>query len=144
GSIGPEVQPPDTTEFPYLFFLGEIVGSFKPHAPVSGLLLETFSTPRVRYAVKKALDSRLPVLLSMTYHHGAKNNIVTLSGHTPEWFARRAKDWGVAALGVNCGRNIDMGDIIEIVRRYRHETDLPLFARPNAGTPTKKGKRWIY
>ena len=69
---------------------------------------------------------------------------MTLSSHKPEWFAQRAKKWGVAALGVNCGRDIDMSDIIEIIRRYRQETDLPLFARPNAGTPTKQDGRWVW
>ncbi|HEY7310035.1 MAG TPA: homocysteine S-methyltransferase family protein [Gemmataceae bacterium] len=144
GSIGPEVTPPSTTEFPFLYFLSEIVGAFPRHSPISGLILETYSTPRVRFVVKKTLNSGFPALLSMTYQRNAKGKIVTLSGHKPEWFAQRAKHWGVAALGVNCGRDIDMDDIIEIVRRYRAVTDLPLFARPNAGTPTKKGKRWIY
>src|SRR5262249_214196 len=59
-------------------------------------------------------------------------------------FARRAEDYGIAALGVNCGRDIGMDETIEIVRRYRQETDVPLFARPNAGTPTRDGERWRY
>ena len=37
-----------------------------------------------------------------------------------------------------------MEDVIEIIRRYRNVTDLPLFARPNAGTPKRVGKRWVY
>ncbi len=37
-----------------------------------------------------------------------------------------------------------MDEIIEIIRRYRQESDLPLFARPNAGTPRKEGDQWIY
>ena len=84
------------------------------------------------------------VLLSLTYQRDPKGKIVTLSSHSPEWFAKRAKDWGVAALGVNCGRDMDMSDIIEIIRRYRQVTDLPLFARPNAGTPTKQDGRWVW
>jgi 5-methyltetrahydrofolate--homocysteine methyltransferase len=50
----------------------------------------------------------------------------------------------IHAHGVNCGRDIGMDEIIEIIRRYRQETDLPLFARPNAGTPTRVGDRWVY
>ena len=88
--------------------------------------------------------TRWPVLLSLTYLRNARRQLTTISGHSPEWFATRAKKWGVAALGVNCGRDIDMDDMIEIIRRYRAVTDLPLFARPNAGTPTKQGDRWIY
>ena len=37
-----------------------------------------------------------------------------------------------------------MDEMIEIIRAYRQETDLPLFARPNAGTPTRVGDRWVY
>jgi methionine synthase I (cobalamin-dependent) len=84
------------------------------------ILLETCSSPRARYALRR------------------------LNGHSPEWFARRGGDYGLAALGVNCGRDIGMDAVIEIVRRYRAVTDLPLFARPNAGTPTRDGDRWVY
>jgi 5-methyltetrahydrofolate--homocysteine methyltransferase len=45
---------------------------------------------------------------------------------------------------VNCGRDIGMNEIIEIVRRYRAYTDLPLFARPNAGAPTRSDGHWHY
>jgi methionine synthase I (cobalamin-dependent) len=37
-----------------------------------------------------------------------------------------------------------MTEIIEIIRRYRDYTDLPLFARPNAGTPKRVRNRWVY
>jgi methionine synthase I (cobalamin-dependent) len=68
----------------------------------------------------------------------------TFRGLTPEEGARRAAALGVAALGVNCGREIEMADCAEILRRYRAVTDLPLFARPNAGTPTKDKERLFY
>ncbi len=149
-TVGPIVEPPNNTEFPNLREMSNIAEAagmldenYKRY-PLSGILLETCSSPRVRFAVKRALQPRLPVLLSLTYQRDSKGNIVTLSGHAPEWFAQRAKDWSVALLGVNCGRDIDMGDIIEIIHRYRQVTDLPLFARPNAGTPTKQDGRWVW
>ena len=37
-----------------------------------------------------------------------------------------------------------MDELIEIVRHYRRATDLPLFARPNAGTPARVDGRWVY
>ncbi len=37
-----------------------------------------------------------------------------------------------------------MDDIIHIIKEYRTVTDLPLFVRPNAGTPTRVGNRWGY
>ena len=116
------------------------------------LLLETCSSPRVYLAIRamrKAGDLTdnnvdLPLLLSLTFHRDAGGKVVTFSGHSPEWFARRARKYGVAALGVNCGLDISIADCAEIIRRYRQVTDLPLFARPNAGTPKKVRGRWIY
>ena len=150
-SGGPIVEPTDSTEYPNLLdFASSALSALSvklythPASPISGILLETCSTPRVRFAVGRVRWGGVPVLLSLTYLRGAKGRITTLSGHAPEWFARRATDWGVAALGVNCGRDIGMDEIIAIVRRYRQETDLPLFARPNAGTPTQRDGRWVY
>jgi methionine synthase I (cobalamin-dependent) len=149
-SVGPLVVPPDNTEFTDLRTMNQVVVALslrnangQPN-PLSGVVIETCSSPRVRFAVKRALSTGLPVLLSLSFQRNARSRITTFSGHAPEWFARRAKDWGVAALGVNCGRDLDMNDQIEIVRRYRQATDLPLFARPNAGSPTQQGDRWVW
>jgi 5-methyltetrahydrofolate--homocysteine methyltransferase len=115
------------------------------------LLLETWSGPlalwAVQYGCRCARElADLPVLLSLTYRYqrSPTRSLWTLSGHPPEWFAAQAKHNGVAALGVNCGRDMGMSEVIEIVRRYRQVTDLPLFARPNAGTPRRDGERWVY
>jgi hypothetical protein len=158
-SIGPVVGAPGGEEFGDLRrFSNEVIGSAgmlervrDPAAPVpyrayptSGLLLETCSSPRVRFAAPRAAQPAIPVLLSLAYRKDSRGRLVTQSGHPPEWFARRAEAFGVVALGVNCGRDIGMDDMIEVVRRYRDHTDLPLFARPNAGTPTRVGDRWVY
>jgi 5-methyltetrahydrofolate--homocysteine methyltransferase len=115
------------------------------------LLLETWSSPlalwAVQYGCRCARElADLPILLSLTYRYQRTptRSLWTLSGHPPEWFAFQAKQNGVAALGVNCGRDMGMDEVIEIVRRYRQVTDLPLFARPNAGTPRRDDDRWIY
>ncbi len=142
------------------FVLGDIgpitaLGNFKDLARVitaldgvDGILFETWSHPCVlsamAYAFHRVVEVETPLLLSLSYHHTPSGQLATISGHAPETFARHAEHHGVAALGVNCGRDIDMDDIIEIIRRYRTETDLPLFARPNAGTPAKQGEQWIY
>jgi 5-methyltetrahydrofolate--homocysteine methyltransferase len=76
----------------------------------------------------------LPILFSMTYKRLGDGSLGTDGGDFPEECAAQASRYAIAALGVNCGLNIGMDDIIEIVRRYRAVTDLPLFARPNAGT----------
>lgn len=145
GDIGPIVDPNTNLEFPDYEVLGPILTSLDG---VDALLFETCSSPRalsaVLFAFERIAEMELPLLLSLSYLHSPAGQLVTRSGHSPEWFAQRARDHGIAALGVNCGRDIDMGDIIDIIRRYRRITDLPLFARPNAGTPTKQGDQWIY
>lgn len=145
GDIGPIIDPNTNLEFPDYEMLGQILTSLDG---VDGLLFETCSSPRalsaVLYASERIVETALPLLLSLSYLRSPAGPLVTLSGHSPEWFAERAKDHGIAALGVNCGRDINMDDIIDIICRYRAATDLPLFARPNAGTPTKQGEQWNY
>ncbi len=115
---------------------------------IDGILLETCSSPRSLSAVEvlrhRVLDhADVPVLLSLTYRRQGRE-VRTHSGHAPETFARHAARHGVAALGVNCGREIGIDDMVEVLRRYRRETDLPLFARPNAGTPSDRSGRLLY
>jgi 5-methyltetrahydrofolate--homocysteine methyltransferase len=113
------------------------------------ILLETFSDVQalwlVKYACLPALEGAdVPVLLSLTYLRSPSGTLTTHGGQSPEVFARLARQYGVAALGVNCGREIGMDEIITIIRRYRESTDLPLFARPNAGTPALVDEQWGY
>jgi 5-methyltetrahydrofolate--homocysteine methyltransferase len=86
----------------------------------------------------------LPVLYSWTYRRRPSGSVRGQRGYSPAVCARLARRYDVAALGVNCGRDIGMDEIIEVIHRYHLETDLPLFARPNAGTPTRVGDRWVY
>jgi 5-methyltetrahydrofolate--homocysteine methyltransferase len=139
GSYGDSTANQEFSDFTLLKHAGQTL------APVDGVLLETCSTPRVATAVARlrAVRPELPILLSMTFLKDG-DGIRTIGGLLPEWFAERAEAWGVAALGVNCGRDLDMDAIAEVIRRYRSATSLPLFARPNAGTPRRVGKRWVY
>jgi methionine synthase I (cobalamin-dependent) len=124
----------------------------KPLIPKSesadAILLETFSDiPDFFLFLTHLLAERcrgVPALVSFTYQRAVTGKVCSRDGQPPEWFARQAKGYNVAAVGVNCGRDIGMDEIIEIIRRYRKVTDLPLFARPNAGTPTRVGDRWVY
>src|SRR5438876_2835437 len=113
------------------------------------ILLETYSDLHALWAIKYAclpsLDAEnVPLLLSITYRRTDAGILTTHGGQPPEVYGRLARQYGVTALGVNCGRDIGMGEIIEIIRRYRQVTDLPLFARPNAGTPERSAKRWLH
>ena len=140
GDIGPILTPGRYEEFADREALRRTAASL---ANADALLFETCSTPAALAAVEYVLHrvpevDGLPLMLSLSYLRKG-GALVTFSGHAPETFARHAARHGVAALGVNCGKEIDMADVAEIVRRYRDETDLPLFVRPNAGTPAADG-----
>jgi methionine synthase I (cobalamin-dependent) len=143
--VGP-IQPPGAdAEVADVAALRRVAGAL---AAADGVLLETWSSPQVLDAAA-LLGSwpetrHLPVLASLTYRRHPDGRVETGSGHEPEWFARRAKDHGVAVLGVNCGRDMRLTDVAEVVRRYRQETDLPLLARPNAGQPSWIDGRYSY
>jgi 5-methyltetrahydrofolate--homocysteine methyltransferase len=143
GDVGPVVAPPSREEFRDTACVRPALQGLRD---ADALLLETCSSPRVRYAIRWAsAEGAGPlILLSLTYRKTTRRGLRTITGHAPEWFARRARGYGVAALGVNCGRDIGMDEIIEIIHHYRRHTDLPLFARPNAGTPERAGRRWVY
>jgi 5-methyltetrahydrofolate--homocysteine methyltransferase len=132
GDVGPGMEP------------GPALAAFRG---VDALLLETFSdlpaalidACRTRFA-----GEEVPVLVSLTYRRLPSGELRTFGGESPEHHARLARARGVAALGVNCGRDIGLEEVVEIVRRYRGETDLPLFARPNAGTPVRGRGGWAH
>jgi 5-methyltetrahydrofolate--homocysteine methyltransferase len=139
-SIGPSSQPLSPTHW------AQLVRSL--HA-ADGLLLETWSDLRGLTALQELRRANeelaaLPVLCSLTYRRETSGELRTLEGLAPEAIAGLVRDSGIAALGVNCGRDLGMDEISAILRRYRRATDLPLFARPNAGTPARRGDCWVY
>jgi 5-methyltetrahydrofolate--homocysteine methyltransferase len=89
---------------------------------------------------------QIPVLFSVTLARDRRKKKYHSAGLSKvlETIAQWARDYGVAALGVNCGREIGMEEMTQVLNAYRQVTDLPLFARPNAGTPTRVGDGWVY
>jgi methionine synthase I (cobalamin-dependent) len=143
GDIGP-TGGTSAEEFADLSFIRSLAeANEEPVIGWDALLLETCSTPQALEAAH-ILSEHSDTLLSVAYKRDPHKGLVSNAGQPPEWFAARAPKHGVAALGVNCGLEISVADCAEIIRRYRKETDLPLFARPNAGTPTKSGEQWLY
>src|SRR5262249_61342589 len=107
GPVAGDFAVRDFDDFHY-FFVHELC-----FQQVDAVLLETCSSPRVRLAIQRVQRcSPKPLLLSLSFLRNGKGKLVTFSGHPPEWFAERAENWGLVALGVNCGRDIDMDDII--------------------------------
>lgn len=104
------------------------------------LLLETWSSlldlEIIARLNQAKLGPRLPLIVSFTFRRvGPFHELRTFQGGTPEGCARAACRRGAIALGVNCGDEMRMADLCAVIRRYATVTDLPLFARPNAGTP---------
>jgi methionine synthase I (cobalamin-dependent) len=142
GDVGPIHTPGGSVEFADREALARVLTALEE---CDGILFETCSSPAALSAVQFALHrvgavEGLPLLLSLSYLRNAAGDLVTISGHKPETFARHAVRHGVAALGVNCGKEMDLADVAEVLKRYRENTDLPLFARPNAGTPDAQGR----
>ncbi len=106
-------------------------------ADADGILLETWSSLD---AMKRFTDhANVPLLVSFTFHRTSDS--LTIQGARPEQCAQAAQRCGAVAVGANCGKEIGMDDMREIVKRYRDKCELPIFVRPNAGTP-KRGWRY--
>lgn len=86
----------------------------------------------------------MPVLVSFSFTRDKAGRPRTWDGHSPEEVARAANSHQPAGLGVNCGLEQGAPEIKETLRQYRRATPLPLFARPNAGTPVQRDGQWIY
>ncbi|MFO0964965.1 MAG: homocysteine S-methyltransferase family protein [Gemmataceae bacterium] len=110
---------------------------------VDGLLLETLSDTSLLERVRPRLSRDVPLLFAATYRVGAAGP-VTFEGLTPREVARRAAEAGADAVGFNCGKDIDARALGRIFEQYRAATALPLFARPNAGTPREESGRLVF
>jgi len=97
------------------------------------LLLETFSElEEALAALRAARTTGLPVVVSFAFDTG-KNKDRTMTGLTPERAAKTMTEAGADAVGANCGVGIEQ--CVELCRRMRTATDLPLWMKPNAGMP---------
>ncbi|HVS36630.1 MAG TPA: homocysteine S-methyltransferase family protein [Gemmataceae bacterium] len=127
--------------------LPKLVSALSAAAP-DGFFIETCSNPNTLVRVLKSLYAELPnafpVLVSFTYRRDRENEVRTIDGLPPRKMARWMEDYSIAALGVNCGSDMGMPQILETVEAYRENTHRRLFARPNAGTPKQVDDRWIY
>lgn len=77
-------------------------------------------------AIRECCD--LPIIASMTFENG-----MTLSGNSPECVALALEAAGADAVGANCSTGPKQ--VAEVVAKMAEVTNLPLFAKPNAGMP---------
>ncbi len=109
---------------------------------VDGLVIETMSDlDEAVTAVGAAAATGLPVVACMAYDAGS-NGDHTMMGVTPAMAAEAFEKAGAWAIGANCGQGPD--DFMKICEQYREATDLPLWMKPNAGTPEMIGEKTVY
>lgn len=145
GSMGPTGQmiaPMGTLAFE------DAVSAFEEQAlalvagGVDVLWIETMSDlEEVRAAVegarKAALDT--PIVATMTFDTKGR----TMMGVKPETALATLKEYGVLALGGNCGNGPDEIEAV-IEKMYGTDTVVPLIAKANAGLPKMKDGVPVY
>jgi len=101
------------------------------------LLIETMSDiAEATLAVNAARQTGLPVLVSFAYGFGSGKDR-TMTGAKPEAIARAMEEAGADAVGANCGVGIE--GIAAICERLRQSCTLPIWIKPNAGSPIVEG-----
>lgn len=105
------------------------------------LLLETFFALEEATAAIQGVKrvSQLPLVVSFSYDQGTR----TMMGLRPSQVAAAIAPLGIAALGANCGKDLESMEknVQELVAQ---KTGLPLWIKPNAGLPRMDGDRSVY
>jgi len=111
-------------------------------AGADALLIETMSDiDEATIAAEAALTTGLPVIVSFVFDSGAHKDR-TMTGATPEAVATALTAAGVDAVGANCG--VGPARFVEVCRRLRDATALPVWVKPNAGLPVLVDGRVTY
>jgi methionine synthase I (cobalamin-dependent) len=111
-------------------------------AGADGIVIETMADPaETTLAVAAARETGLPIVACMTFDSGAKLDR-TMMGTTPEQAAEKLVAAGADVIGSNCGHGI-IG-LIDVCRRLRAATDLPLWIKANAGLPQMVAGQTVY
>jgi methionine synthase I (cobalamin-dependent) len=104
--------------------------------------LETMSAlQEIQAAVEgvRKVSQDVPIIATMTFEkHGR-----TMMGVSAEQAVKALEDWGVAALGGNCGTGPDK--LLDIIRGMKSVgATVPLVFKPNAGVPELAGAKTTY
>lgn len=92
-----------------------------------------------RAAVLASLEnSGLPVVVTMSFDSSGR----TMMGVDAAKAAAELSNLGVTALGANCSTG--PLEMVNVIKRMREVTELPIMAQPNAGVPLLVGDRTEY
>lgn len=131
GPLGELLEPMGTLAFEEAYeAFAEIINAGKD----MGADLVVVETMTDLYEVKAAVlavreNSHLPVIVSMTF----EKNERTFTGVSLEAMALTLEGLGVDAMGINC--SLGPVEILPMAKKLRKLTDIPVFAKPNAGLP---------
>jgi methionine synthase I (cobalamin-dependent) len=105
------------------------------------VLIETCTCLGTAIEIMRAAAMLEPTVLAVTAHFGADNAMP--DGTSAEQFVRSAADAGAQVVGANCGSVPE--HFIDITRRMRSATSLPLLIQPSAGLPQQNSAgEWVY
>jgi methionine synthase I (cobalamin-dependent) len=126
----------------------ELLAAFREQAEAlaaggaDGLVVETMAElDEALLAIQAAKETGLPVVGCMVFDSGADLDR-TMMGVTPEQAAAALTQAGVDVVGANCGQGI--AGYVEICRRMRSATDLPIWIKANAGLPEMVDGQVVY
>lgn len=112
-------------------------------AGVDLFFIETMCDIREAEAAVKAAKSvsSIPVFVSMTYKK-TKRGFFTIMGDSVETCIKRLEPLKVNAIGANC--TVESSEMVELIPSLNQFTDLPIIAKPNAGTPRLRHGETVY
>ncbi len=110
---------------------------------VDGVVVETMLDLNEALCALRAAKrvGALPVVVSMTFEKGVRG-LATMFGVTPAQAATELTEAGADAVGANCGAGMEV--VLEAVKEFRPLTNLPVWAKPNAGVPQLEGGRTVF
>jgi methionine synthase I (cobalamin-dependent) len=128
---------------------GEVFSTYKAQATalwrggVDAVVVETMGELQELQLAARAVQEScpLPVVLSMTFESGPDKNC-TMTGVTPEQAVEEMQRLGAWMIGANCGAGPEA--YVQICRRMRSATDVPIWVKPNAGMPVIEGNQLVY
>jgi len=97
----------------------------------------------IKIAIEAARSSApgIPVMATMTFDPTPRG-FFTIMGVTIEKAAEELEKAGADVIGSNCGNGIE--NMIEIARKFKKHTELPLIIQSNAGMPEMKDGKPFY
>lgn len=131
GPLGEMLEPMGALSFEEAY---EAYAVLARAGAAEGANLIAIETMTDLYEVKAAVlaakeNSSLPVIVSMSFDEDGR----TFTGTSLEVMAVTLEGLGVDAMGINC--SLGPAQILPLIRKLMIFTDLPVFAKPNAGLP---------